>query len=162
MQEKLYSKITTISKFTTAVVSTFAILLALFLYQTSDASEHRIVAITQITQHPSLDQIRQGILDELKEEGVLKAMKIQVIYDNAQGNITTAVQIAQKFAGLNPEVVVGITTPSAQTIHSALKDKEIPLVFAAVTDPVGANLVKDLDHTQENVTGTVDLPPIRL
>jgi len=161
MQDQFYTKLISIAKIATIVVSTVAVILAFILYQTSESSEQRIVAITQIAQHPSLDQIRQGIMDELAEQGLTKAKKIKIIYENAQGNITTAVQIAQKFAGLDPEVIVGITTPSAQTIHAALRGKDIPLVFSAVTDPIGANLIKDLDHPNDDITGTIDLPPIK-
>lgn len=162
MQDQFYTKLISIAKIGSIVVSVLAIIIAFVLYQTSESSEQRIIAITQIAQHPSLDQIRQGITDELTEQGLLKNRKIKIIYENAQGNISTAVQIAQKFASLEPEVIVGITTPSAQTVHAALRGKDIPLVFSAVTDPIGANLVKDLDHAGEDITGTIDLPPTRL
>jgi putative tryptophan/tyrosine transport system substrate-binding protein len=162
MQDHIQAKLISIAKIATVTVATIAIIAGFILYRTSsNYSEQRIVAITQIVQHPSLDQIRQGILDELDQQGLNKSKKIKIVYENAHGNIATAVQIAQKFAGMNPEVIVGITTPSAQAIHSAIRGKDIPLVFSAVTDPISANLIKDLDRTAENVTGTIDLPPIK-
>ncbi len=161
MQDLFQTKLISIAKIATISVATVAFIVAFVLYQTSSASEQRIVAITQIAQHPSLDQIRQGIIDELKDQGLTKEKKIKIVYENAHGNIATAVQIAQKYANMEPEVIVGITTPSAQALHSAIRGKDIPLVFSAVTDPMGANLVKDMYQTSENVTGTVDLPPIK-
>jgi putative ABC transport system substrate-binding protein len=161
MQDQFHTKLVSIAKIATISVAALALISAFILYQTSTSSEQRIVAITQIAQHPSLDQIRQGIMDELKDQGFTKSRKVKIVYENAHGNIATAVQIAQKFASMEPEVIVGITTPSAQAIHSAIRGKDIPLVFSAVTDPIGANLVKDLDRKKENITGTVDLPPIK-
>jgi putative ABC transport system substrate-binding protein len=115
------------------------------------------IAITQITKHPSLDLIVQGILSELKKNQYDKAYISQ---DNAQGDIPTAVQIARKIASQSPDVVVAISTPSAQTMQKALQGRNIPLVFGAVTDPVGAKLIKNLDRPEAFITGTIDLPPV--
>ncbi|MGB2079461.1 MAG: ABC transporter substrate-binding protein, partial [Vibrio sp.] len=56
------------------------------------------------------------------------------------------------------DVLVGIATPSAQAL--AATSNQIPIVFTAVTDPVEAKLVKDLENTSGNVTGLSDLSPI--
>ena len=79
-------------------------------------------------------------------------------YQSAQGNPGTAAQIARKFVGEAPEVIVPISTPSAQAVVSATRD--IPVVFTAVTDPLGAQLVRDLEKPGGNVTGMSDLSPI--
>ncbi len=68
-------------------------------------------------------------------------------------------QIAQKFVGENPSVIVPISTPSAQAVVNATS--EIPVVFTAVTDPLGAKLVSDMMHPGGNVTGMSDLSPIK-
>ncbi len=116
------------------------------------------VAITQIVAHPSLDQIRQGILDELIDQKLIQKSLKDVIYQNAQGNITIAAQIAQRFVALDSKVIVAITTPSAQTIAKAVKDTSIPVVFGGVTDPIGAGLVPQLQGHKIRMTGTIDLP----
>ena len=113
------------------------------------------IAITQIVKHPSLDLIAQGILKELKENGYDEA---NITQDNAQGNMTTAVQIAQKIVSQKPDLVIAISTPSAQTMQKALQGTQIPLVFGAVTDPLGTKLVKNLEKPKGFITGTVDLP----
>ncbi len=113
------------------------------------------VAITQIAPHPSLDQIRQGVEDELKSYDPT----LKLIFDNAQGNIATATQIAQKFLSLQVDVVVPITTPSAQTVCSTFKNASVPIVFAAVSDPYRAKIVsKDASSL---VTGVSDRPPLK-
>ncbi|OPX55722.1 putative ABC transport system substrate-binding protein [Oceanospirillum multiglobuliferum] len=122
------------------------------------AAETVSVAITQIVEHPALDAIRQGVKDELAERGYVEGQNLKWNYESAQGSPATAAQIAKKFAGDAPNVIVAITTPSAQTAVSAARG--IPVVFSAVTDPVGAKLVKGLDQPTRWVTGTTDMLPM--
>jgi putative ABC transport system substrate-binding protein len=124
--------------------------------------ETKTIAVTQIVSHPSLDKIRDGIIDVLKENGFSENDGTQIILDNASGNMAIAAQIAQKYSSLQPSptVIVAITTPSAQTVNKAIQGTNIPLIFAAVTDPVGAGLVSSLDKASAHVSGTVDLPPM--
>lgn len=110
------------------------------------------VAVSQIIEHPALNDVYRGIQEELAAQN-LKDVKF--VHENAQGNGAIALQIAEKIAGLNADVAVGIGTPSAQALQSALAGAK-PLVFAAVTDPVGANLVKAWDDTSANITGVSD------
>ena len=114
------------------------------------------VAITQIVPHPSLDLIRKGIEDELKEQKI----ECDILFENAQGNIAIATQIAQKFVSLNPNVIVPITTPSTQAVYAAAHSQNIPVVFAAVNDPVAAKLVPSKDKAGKGITGLSDLPPV--
>lgn len=116
------------------------------------------VAITQIVEHPALDAARKGIKDQLTEAGFEIGKNLKWTFENAQGNVVTANQIAKKFVGDNPDVIVAIATPSAQAVASATKT--IPLVFSAVTDPIGAKLVKDWEKPGANVTGISDMSPI--
>jgi putative ABC transport system substrate-binding protein len=115
-----------------------------------------VVAITQIVSHPSLDQFRKGIEDELKEQKI----DCDIHFENAQGNIAIAMQIAQKFASQNPAVIVPISTPSAQTVYSAAKHQHIPVIFTAVSDPVAAKLTPSFDQAGNGITGVSDLSPI--
>ena len=116
------------------------------------------VALTQIVEHPSLDAARRGILDELAAAGFAPGRNLTVDYQNAQGNPVTAAQIARQFVGAQPTVIVAIATPSAQAVAAATR--AIPIVFCAVSDPIAAKLVKNLDHPGGNVTGTRDFPPL--
>ncbi len=109
-------------------------------------------------QHPALDATRQGLLDGLKAKGYEEGKNLEFDYKTAQGNPAIAVQIARQFVGENPDVLVGIATPTAQALVSATKT--IPIVFTAVTDPVGAKLVKQLEQPGKNVTGLSDLSPV--
>ncbi|NEQ55546.1 MAG: ABC transporter substrate-binding protein [Leptolyngbya sp. SIO3F4] len=116
------------------------------------------VAVTQIVEHPALDSVRDGLQDKLKEEGYEADNSLKWVWESAQGQPATAAQIAQKFVGDNPDVIVAIATPSAQAVVG--KTNTIPVVFSAVTDPVEAELVTNLAAPGGTVTGISDLSPI--
>ncbi|MBY7814955.1 ABC transporter substrate-binding protein [Vibrio fluvialis] len=116
------------------------------------------VAVSQIVEHPALDAARQGLLDGLKAKGFEEGKNLEFDFKTAQGNPAIAVQIARQFVGENPDVLVGIATPTAQALVAATKS--IPVVFTAVTDPVGAKLVKKMEQPGKNVTGLSDLSPV--
>nr|WP_216355101.1 ABC transporter substrate-binding protein [Gilliamella apicola] len=116
------------------------------------------VAITAIVEHPSLDQIRDGVKDELTDSGYKLNENLTVQYKSAQGSSATAAQIARQFIAAKPDVIVAIATPSAQATAAATK--QIPVVFAGITDPVAAKLIKNWQPTGTNITGVSDYQEI--
>lgn len=121
-------------------------------------AQQRSVAATAIVEHPALDAVRDGLREELAAGGYEAGKNLVFLYETAQGNPATAAQIARRFVGEAPDVIVPISTPSAQAVVAATKD--IPVVFTAVTDPLGAKLVTSLERPGGNVTGMSDLSPI--
>lgn len=122
------------------------------------ANETKYVAITAIVEHPSLDEIRDGVKDELSAQGYQLGQDLIVSYQSAQGNSANAAQIAKQFVASKPDVIVAIATPSAQAV--AASTKTIPLVFAGITDPIAAKLIKDWQPTGTNITGVSDYPEL--
>ena len=122
------------------------------------AADRPLVAVTAIVEHPALDATRDGVKEGLAAEGFVDGQTITFRYESAQGSPATAVQIARRFVGLEPAVIVPISTPSAQAVAAATRD--IPVVFSSVTDPVGAKLVADPAHPGGNVTGMSNLSPV--
>jgi putative ABC transport system substrate-binding protein len=120
-----------------------------------------VVAVTQIVEHSALNAIRDGIADSLKAASYDADKDLEWNYQNAHGNLSTNTQIAHKFAGIKPNVIIAISTPSAQAAIKAVKNTSIPVVFTAVTDPLKANLVSNLEKPGQNVTGVSDFPPIK-
>lgn len=114
----------------------------------------KAVSVLSIVEHPSLDVLRDGLFDELRDAGYQKGKNLIWAYQSAQGNPGTAAQIARKFVGDRPDVIVPIATPSAQAVVAATR--EIPVVYNAITDPVAAQLVKSLAPSGTNVTGVSD------
>ncbi len=121
-------------------------------------AEEVTVAVTAIVEHPALDAARDGIKEALAEAGYKEGENLKFVYESAQGNPGTAAQIARQFVGDAPNVIVPISTPSAQAVVSATRD--IPVVFTAVSDPLGAELIKDMQKPGGNVTGLSDMSPV--
>lgn len=134
-----------------------ALLSALFF--PVQAADPLLVAITQIVAHPALDADYQGIVDELAEQGFHDGKEIIIEHEIAQGDASIAAQIAKKFVGKKPAVMVGISTPSAQTLVAAAHDR-FPIVFTAVTDPIAARLVDNPERPGKNITGVSDAVPL--
>ena len=122
------------------------------------AAQQKTVAVSAIVEHPALDAARDGVRDELKAAGFETGKNLKFDYQSAQGNTGTAAQIARKFVGDRPDVIVAIATPSAQAVVAATKD--VPVVFTAVTDPVAAKLVPSWEASGTNVTGVSDMSPL--
>lgn len=119
------------------------------------AQESNVIGISKIVAHPALDDVEQGIIDELTELGFTS---FEYDLQNANGDMSTAASIATKFRSDNVRLAVGIATPTAQALVQAIND--IPVVFSAVTDPVGAGIVGSTDAGDGNVTGASDLTPV--
>src|SRR3712207_6320621 len=107
------------------------------------------IGITQIIEHPSLDAARRGVEKALKKD-LGKRLKIE--YQSAQGDFGTAQLIAKSYVNSKKDVIVAISTPSAQAALNATK--QIPIVYTAVTDPKVAGLFG------KNITGTTDMSPL--
>ncbi|MEF2966008.1 ABC transporter substrate-binding protein [Paenibacillus sp. M1] len=121
-----------------------------------DSASYKI-AISQYVEHPSLDATRQGFMDALIDAGLVEGQNLTVDYSNAQADSTNNMSIAQKIAGEKYDLVLAIATPPAQAIVGQVK--ESPILFAAVTDPLDAKLVDNLDHPGGNVSGASDTNP---
>ena len=153
---QVYSKKNHILKF---LILNAVITIGIFSSSIALSEEIKHVAITQIVEHPALDAVNLGIQDELTAQGFIQGTNLKLAFESAQGSTATAAQIAKKFVGDSPDVMVGIATPSAQALAASARG--IPIVFAAVTDPVGAKLVKSMqDNSGSSITGVSDLSPI--
>ncbi len=122
------------------------------------AADMKKVAISTIVEVPALIDTKDGILEGLAEGGYEVGKTITVDYQNANGNMPTQQQIAKKFIGNNPDVIIPITTPTSQSVVAGTKT--IPIVFATVTDPVKAKLIDKYEKPGGNVTGVSDAAPI--
>ena len=121
--------------------------------------EAKTVAISQIVEHPSLDEIRRGIIEELAANDYVEGENLTVNFQSAQGNTATAGQIAKQFAGDMPDAIVAISTPTAQTIAAATDT--IPIIYTAISDPVAAKLINENNiPIQANITGLSSQLPI--
>lgn len=118
------------------------------------------VSVSQFVEHPALDAVLKGFQDYMQDTKLVIKYRVH----NAQANMGTANQIASQIMGEKPDLILAIATPSAQTCAQALKKAphmhKTPMLFTAITDPLGAGLVKDLKHPGGNITGVSDMLPL--
>ena len=113
-----------------------------------------VIGICQYGQHGSLDNCREGFLQGLEQAGLVEGTDYTIDYQNASFDDNMAIQIAQAFSAEDAALMVGIATPAATACYAAAEDKDIPVIFTAITDPVGAKL------DSGNITGTSDVLPV--
>lgn len=116
------------------------------------------VGVLQFVTHEALDEIYRGIEAGLAEAGYDKGDNLEINFLNSEADQSKVQTMSQTLVNQGNQVLVGIATPAAQGLASATKD--IPIIMGAVTDPVGAKLVKDLEAPDGNITGVSDRTPI--
>ena len=120
----------------------------------SAPAELPIIGINQYGEHGSLDNCRIGFLQGLEEAGLKEGVDFELDYQNAGFDDAINTQIGQSFSAEGAALMVGIATPSAIACYNAAEEKDIPVIFTAVTDPVAAKL------DSGNITGTSDKLPV--
>ena len=116
------------------------------------------VGIVKFVDHASLNQIQ----DSLQKQLDAKAEETGAVFDyepytyNGNADGSQIQQIGAQLASDGVDVIVAIATPAAQIIQAATEEDQIPIIFSAVTDPVGANLVDSLETPGGMMTGTSD------
>lgn len=123
----------------------------------SDADGKTVkVGICNYVDDASLNQIVENIQARLKEIGDEKGVAFDVSYDNCNADANLLTQIISNFIADDVDIMIGVATPVAMAMQAATEDNGIPVVFAAVSDPVGAGLVESMEAPGSNVTGTSD------
>ena len=114
------------------------------------------IGICNYVDDASLNQIVENINARLAEIESEQGITINMKYDNCNADANVMNQIIANFAADNVDLMVGVATPVAMAMQSATEDSKTPVVFAAVSDPVGAGLVASLEEPGSNVTGSSD------
>lgn len=145
-----------------AIIITLATTFTLFAGCTENKENKNTLSIglIQLVEHPSLDEIRTAFTDKITKDSSKKDIEIKIDYQNAQNDMSTINTICQKFVADDVDLIVAIATPTAQGAATAVQDTDIPVIFSAVTDPVSAELVQNLDAPEGNITGTSDAIPV--
>jgi putative ABC transport system substrate-binding protein len=118
------------------------------------------IAVTAFAELSAFQAVRRGLEADFTSHGLKPGAGIVLTFDSAKGSPAEARAIAQRLAQSAPKVIVAISTPSAQAAAEATST--IPIVFAAVSDPVAAGLVASLRAPGGNLTGVSDLSPVSL
>ncbi|HEM6371662.1 TPA: ABC transporter substrate-binding protein [Streptococcus suis] len=147
----------------TIIALTVMVVAALFMTQkeqssSSNSTEKVKIGVLQFVTHDSLDEIYKGIKAGLEEGGYSTTDNLEIDFMNAEADQSQVQTMSKKLVDNGNELLIGIATPAAQGLANATT--ELPIIMGAVTDPVGANLVKDLKHPGGNITGVSDQTPV--
>lgn len=142
------------------LVSLLALAVALGMTACSGGNGKLKIGVTQFADHPSLDNCYNGFVAGLEQEGYVDGENIEIDFQSAKADTAVASQIAQNFANGGKDLVCGIATLSAQALYSACYDKGIPVIFNAVSDPVGAKLAKSKTEAMDGISGVSDQLPV--
>lgn len=143
------------------IIRSFLLVIVSCMFAAQAIAGTYTISVNQFVEHPALDAVLEGLQDYLKDAN------LDVVYNihNAQANMPTANQIAQQMIGEKADLLVAIATPSSQATAQALQkaptDLQRPLLFTAVTDPVAAGLVDNLENPGGLITGVSDLLPVK-
>ena len=114
------------------------------------------IGLCNYVNDASLNQIVENIQSQLAAIGKEKGVTFDVKYQNCNADNNVLNQIVSNFIADDVDLMVGVATPVAMAMQNATEGKNLPVVFSAVTDPVGAELVKSLEAPGANITGTSD------
>jgi putative tryptophan/tyrosine transport system substrate-binding protein len=116
--------------------------------------QERVISVSQFILHPALDALLRGFKETLQGKGFKVKYNIHI----ANGDEATNVEIAKRIEREHPDLVLAISTPSAQACLKNLPNASI--LFSAVTDPVAAGLVAGLNKPGPHITGMTDMSPV--
>ena len=124
--------------------------------EAADASSEYVVGICNYVDDASLNQICDNIQNRLAEIGTEKGVTFTVKYDNCMADANVMEQIISDFIADDVDLMVGVATPVAMAMQADTEDNQIPVIFAAVSDPLATGVVESLAAPGANVTGTSD------
>lgn len=114
------------------------------------------VGICNYVDDASLNQIVANIESQLQTLGETNGVTFEISYDNCNADANVLSQIIANFIADDVDLMVGVATPVAMAMQSATEENQIPVVFAAVSDPVSTGVVASLEAPGSNITGTSD------
>ena len=114
------------------------------------------IGICNYVDDASLNQIVENIQNRLAAIGEEKGVSFKVDYDNCNADANLMSQIIANFTADKADLMVAVATPVAMAMQAATEDSGVPVVFAAVSDPVSTGLVDSLEAPGSNITGTSD------
>ena len=114
------------------------------------------IGILQYAPHPSLDNCYQGVIEGLAEAGYVDGENgVKIVFQNANGSGADADMMAKTMAS-SADMLIAVATPAAMSCYSAARNEQIPVIYAAASDPIGSGLAKNLADPQTGASGTKD------
>lgn len=115
------------------------------------------VGVIQMIENGAFNDMREGFIEELRAKGYTDD-KVEIVYQNAQGDPTNLNTICQSMVSDNMDLVCTIATPATQAMVNM--ESDIPVIFVAVSNPVAAKVITDMSAPDKNATGTSNAIPV--
>ena len=138
------------------MIAIAAATMATMMMATPVLAEDYKIGICNYVDDASLNQIVDNLESRLKEIGDEKGVNFDISYDNCNADANVMEQIISDFQADGVDLMVGVATPVAMRMQASTEGTDTPVVFSAVSDPVSAGLVADLNAPGANITGTSD------
>lgn len=138
-----------------AMMISLALILSCVSFASAESTSYKI-GICNYVDDASLNQIVDNIRSRLDAISQERGVTFEVAYENCNADTNVLNQIVANFIADEVDLMVGVATPVAINMQAATEDNQIPVVFAAVSDPVAAGLVETLEAPGANITGTSD------
>ena len=140
-----------------AVIVVLIIIVSIVIIRSKSNDMQYNIGIGQFADHVSLDNCREGFIEGLKQEGIVEGKNLKIDYQNANADGGTANLIADMFVSKNYDLLLGIATPMAQSLYNVAKDKNIPVVYSAVTFPENAGITEGNTSDKYSAEGRLEL-----
>ena len=139
-----------------ALVLSLIMVFSMVSLASAEEAKTYTIGICNLVDDASLNQIIQNIRERLAEISEEKGVQFEILEQNCNLDAAVRQQIIENYIAQEVDLLVGVATPVAQTMQGMTEESKIPVVFAAVSDPVGAGLVESLEAPGANITGTSD------
>lgn len=113
------------------------------------------IGIIQYMSHPSLDNCYNGVISALESSGLQYTVDYQI--GSSSSADADCTNFAKNMVAANYDIIIAIATPAAKAAFAATDDTDIPVIFCAVSDPVAAGLVENMEAPGYLCTGTSDV-----
>ena len=138
-----------------SLLTVLALTLTVLLTASAEAPVYKI-GICNYVDDASLNQIVDNIRARLDAIAAEQGVTFDVAYDNCNADANVMNQIIANFIADEVDLMIGVATPVAMAMQAMTEENGIPVVFAAVSDPLATGLVESLEAPGANITGTSD------
>ena len=140
-----------------SIIRMMLVILVMVMMGATVTAQQLRIGVSQIVEHPALDAVRNGFVDRLEQAGYIPGEDVIYDFQNAQGEFSNAISIAQKFKDDQVDLILAISTPITQASVQVIDD--IPIIIGAMTDPIAAGVAESWESSGNNVTGMSDAAP---
>jgi putative ABC transport system substrate-binding protein len=138
----------------------FIFFLALLVLLCCEKKQEKLytIGVFQFNDAPTLNEVRDGFIRALEDNGLRDNENIRLKMRNGYGNLPEVQRIAQDFVDEDVNMIVALSTPCLQA--ALIATHEIPIIFSSVANPFLAGAGKSANDHRSNVSGVSSRGPI--